>query len=459
MLLLSLVIASVFVYYSVKTSVSPVSPPIVFSQPPVNYPCNITLTSRTAIVYTDFEGLPSGFNNKGGTWSIVSGGYKGNALSGTDNGNGIGSESQYYYNTDLSNYTSLWITTKAMLPSGGSGWYGIRLINEQVNSLYTIEIYTSGRLEIWIYNNGWRLLNFSTISGYRSTNWYIIVVNYSLSGRNINIYAYLYDVNGNLVSTVTYSGSSAFTPTYLGVAVDNVNAYFDDFEISTGDPRIVTFNNTQPGMNIQIWDNLGNLDASATATSTQLSISIVNDIVVGTGSGGSIVVSSAGGYPILSYTVPSNDAILGGDVYSISYCPLTVSISQANTTASTSLSIAPSFSIQKLIVINLTDLDSNNYYASLLLSSYSIASTLSGSIFIASNSGSSSSPIQFSSGIPLTTSTSVVPILPGPGSTIAVNLTATGNGSSQLYLTLQYCSSPGSGGACVYYPFQLQITS
>ncbi|MGC8678675.1 MAG: hypothetical protein ACP5TH_02610, partial [Fervidicoccaceae archaeon] len=267
-----MVIASVFVYYSVKTSVSPVSPPIVFSQPPVNYPCNITLTSRTAIVYTDFEGLPSGFKNKGGNWSIVSGGgYKDNALSGTDNDKGIGGESQYYYNTDLSSYTSLWITTKAMLPSGGTGWYGITLINTLINnkrnSLYDIEINTTGYLEIWIYdNNGWTLLNSSPISGYNSTNWYIIVVNYSLSRRNINIYAYLYDVNGNLVSTVNYSGSSAFTPTYLGVAVDNVNAYFDDFEISTGDPRIVTFNNTQPGMNIQIWDNLGNLDASATAT-------------------------------------------------------------------------------------------------------------------------------------------------------------------------------------------------
>ena len=150
--LFNLVYGSVFDYYPSSISLSPVSPPIILQSSDYPFSCiGLSRTYRGAVTYTDFEALPSGWTSNGGTWSIVSSGYKGNALQGIDNNNGLGSASQYYYNTDLSSYTSLWVSVKTKLVSG-SGYYGISLINNRIKRMYTIEINSGGYIEVRSYN-------------------------------------------------------------------------------------------------------------------------------------------------------------------------------------------------------------------------------------------------------------------------------------------------------------------
>jgi len=83
-----------------------------------------------------------------------------------------------------------------------------------------------------------------------------------------------------------------FVPAYIGVGVDDAKALFDDFIVSTVDPRTIVVANL-PGANyrVEIYDNFGNLIGSATSDKTGIaSVSVVRDIVVGTGVDGSIKV-------------------------------------------------------------------------------------------------------------------------------------------------------------------------
>lgn len=423
-------------------------------------------TSRGAITYTDFEQPLNNWASTGGVWSIApNAGYKGNALNGAySGGTGIGYSKQYYYNYDLSNNTSLFVTVKAKYYQG-SGWYGIALINSQKNRLYAIDIEATGYIEIWSYNvearNSWQQLNYASISNYNQNNWYVIVLNYSVSNRSVDINTYVYDLSGNLVGSISASSTSnrRFTPAYIGLDVDTAVALFDDFEISTSDPRTATFLNLNPGMGVEIWDNLGNLVASGVASSTQLDVSLISDIVVGTGFGGSIIIRGAGGTPVLNYTVPNSDAILGGDKYNISYCAPSVIISQANTTASVSLSLPASINISSLTFLNITNLDTYPYYASIAVSYYSLSPNHNGAIYLISQSGASSSPITFSYGILSSSSTSTIPLVSGSGNAIIANLTSSGQGTSQLNIVLKYCSAAGDAGACVFYPISINISS
>jgi hypothetical protein len=113
----------------------------------------MTRTARTAIAYTDFETYPvPGWASLGGSWGLTIG-YKGNGLEGWDDDWGIGGASQYYYNTRLDSYSSLWVTVKALILLGfgvyGS-WYGLALIDSRLRRMFTIEIDdTYGYVEIW----------------------------------------------------------------------------------------------------------------------------------------------------------------------------------------------------------------------------------------------------------------------------------------------------------------------
>ena len=278
----------------------------------------IVRTSRGALVYTDFETTPSGWASRGGNWTIIPGGYRGNALLGTDNNTGIGKASQYYYNYDLSTYNSLWVSTKVRLVSD-TGSAGIYMINLGGNRLYAIEITADGFLQVRSFAvdaKGWKTLGSTKISGFARVNWYTIVVSYSANARSLATFnVYVYDTTGTVVASLTNiqsKGKKVFVPAYIGVGVDDAVALFDDFIVSTVDPRtIVVANLPEANYRVEIYDNFGNPIGNATSDKTGIaSVNVVKDIVVGTGVDGSIKVYDN---LILSYTLPDN--ILGGDTY------------------------------------------------------------------------------------------------------------------------------------------------
>lgn len=268
--------------------------------------------------YTDFETLPSDWIRIGGQWVLTRGFDR--AIEGRDNNQGIGRASQYCYPKDFSSYPSLWITIKTV-HAQRYGWYGLGLLNSAQNRMYAIEIHTGGYVYVRSYNaeaGGWYSIAYTSISGYSPYAWYIIVVRYEYTSTVLNFYVWVYDTSGKQVAYLTASSTSPnrFVPAYICLEVDNVNADFDDFIISTTDPRYVTFVGIPvPGYRVAIYDNQGSLVNSTVSTSSTVLLSIVTDAVVGTGYDGRIVVWDPNGNMVINYSVPNNDAILGGDVY------------------------------------------------------------------------------------------------------------------------------------------------
>jgi len=466
--LFNLVYGSVFDYYPSSISLFPVSPPIILQSSDYPFSCiGLSRTYRGAITYTDFEALPSGWTSNGGTWRIVSSGYKGNALQGTDNNRGLGFASQYYYNTDLSSHTSLWVSVKTKLVSG-SGYYGISLINSGKNRMYTVEIYTGGSIEVWSWNVEspfWRLLSRASIPGYSPSNWYIIVVNYTVTSLAVNFYVWVYDVNGAQVASLTASSTSLnrFTPSYIGVDVDDVTALFDDYMISDTDPRIITISNLPgSGYAVEVYDNLNNLVSTATSTGSTVSVNIVSDIVVGTGYDGSFTIRYPNGFPCLGYNVSTNDAILGGDSYSLSYSSVTTNIGSNSTSAVISTYISGSNSSKShVLTLKIHNDDVKPYYIKLILDrSSSISSYLTLNITIALSPSVAADPIRIVGGSVVAGSSGWISLSGGSYVYIYVSGYYTSSGqSSTLNLYLEYCSLFNENGVCVFYPIQMVINS
>ena len=466
--LFNLVYGSVFDYYPSSISLSPVSPPIILQSSDYPFSCiGLSRTNRGAITYTDFEALPSGWTSKGGKWSNVSSGYKGNALQGSDNNKGIGKASQYYYNTDLSSYTSLWVSVKTKLVSG-SGYYGISLIKSKKDRMYTIEINTTGGyIEVRSYNvenkKDWYTLNSTSIQNYSSSNWYIIVVNYTVTSSAVNFYVWVYDVNGAQVASLTASSTNIFTPSYIGVDVNDVTALFDDFIISNTDPRIITISNLPgSGYIIEVYDNLNNLVSTATSTGSTVSVNIVSDIVVGTGYDGSFTIRYPNGFPCLGYNVSTSDAILGGDSYSLSYSSVTTNIGSNSTSAVISTNISGSSSFESYVLtLKIYNNDVKPYYIRLILdTSSSISSYLTLNITITTSPSVTADPIRIVGGSVVAGSSSWISLSGGSYAYIYVSGYYTSSGqSSTLNLYLEYCSLSNENGVCVFYPIQMVINS
>lgn len=463
----SIAYASVFTYYPLSTSIAPTSPPVVLVQTNDTLVCTGLARSRVALYYTDFESYPvPGWANRGGTWSSQPG-YKGYSVQGADNNGGIGGASQYYYNTNLASYSSLWASLKTKLDSG-SGYYGFALINSGLNRLYEVSINTGGTIDVWSYNvessGGWRLLARATIPGYNSANWYVIVLNYVVTTTAVNFYVWVYDTNGNQVAYVTASSTSPnrFNPAYIGLEVDNVTARFDDFIISTGDPRSLLFSGLPgAGYRIEVVDNLGSVVNSTVSSSTSASLGVVPDIVVGTGTDGRINIYRPSGYGCLSYASP--DSILGGDSYTLSTGSIASSVGPNSTSATASVPVSgSSTTASHALALRISNTDAKPYYARLILdSSASISASLTLNITISlSPTAIASPPIQIVSGAPTTWATGWVSLSPGQTAYIYLSgYHSSAPSSSTLSLLLQYCSVPGEMGACVYYPVTLSVYS
>jgi len=464
----SLAYASVFTYYPLSTSVAPTPPPVILVQTNDTLVCTGLARSRVALYYTDFESYPvPGWTNIGGTWSSQQG-YKGNSVQGADDDVGIGGASQYYYyNTSLASYTSLWASLKTRLQSG-NGWYGFALINSGLNRLYEVSIYTGGRIEVWSYNvespKNWSSLANATITGYNPVNWYVIVLNYTIIGKVVNFYVWVYDTNGNQVAYVTASSTSPrnFNPAYIGLEVDDSTARFDDFIISTGDPRSLLFSGLPgAGYGIEVVDNLGNLVNSTVSSSTSASLGVVPDIVVGTGTDGKINIYRPGGYGCLSYASP--DSILGGDSYALSTGSIASSVGPNSTSAIASVPVSGSgTTVSHALALRISNTDAKPYYARLLFdSSSSISASLTLNVTLSlSPTASASPPIQIVGGAPTTWATGWVTLSPGQTAYIYLSgYHSSAPSTSTLNILLQYCSAPGEMGACVYYPVTLSVYS
>lgn len=446
-------------------------PPLYFDYPPATYTCTGLTRTRTAITYTDFESLSSGWARIGGTWNIVTGGYKGNAIRGIDGNNGIGGASQFYYRTRLDNYNSLWVTTKLKFVSININpyvHYGLALINSQRNRLYEISIEQDGFLDIRSYHvespNDWELLSRTSITNFNLNNWYVLVVFYQVTSTSVNIQAYLYDVNGNLVAQTSANSTSPlrFTPAFIGLEIDNGRAIYDDFEISTTDLRIITFNNLQINMQVQIIDNLNNIIAQGTAAASSLNLNVINDIVVGTGIDGKIIIKYPNGINCLIFNNPSSDAILGGDTYSLISFTMTITIDSTKTNSNETFKVAGSLNyFTQAIFLNITVVDINNYYAILTLNQTAsvISSNFYSNITLVNRNNVKSTNITIVNGVVTSNTTSELQVF-GSNNYIFISSRYSTTGlSSTLTLILQYCTLPNSSGACVFYRINLTINS
>lgn len=459
--ILTSTMAGVFAYTPAELSVLPVAPPVKLQQPSTTYCTALTRTSRGAIVYTDFETYPvPGWANRGGSWSSVPGGYKGNALQGTDNNGGVGGASQYYWATPISGYSSLWVSLKTRLISSAETYRGLIIMDSSLQRGYEISVY-SGRLEIWSYVGNWFRHAATGITGYSMNTWYTIVVYYTLSGNSISITAYVFNPTGTQVATTSASitGNRFFQPAYIGVEIDGTGTvYFDDFIASTVDLRTITVQGVPVGYTVELWDNLGNLVASTTASTTSAALNVVNDIVVGTGSGGRVVVKFPNSSTCLTYIPPSGDAILGGDTYSLNTPSWLLGANYTTVTVSAKIPIPPSSS-SGFSVSYINNTDPKPYYARLVLANYTDITGLTANITLY-NSTYTSQPITISNGTLATSSTDWV-LTPGNsmGEIYFSGYYATAGQQGTLNLYLQLCTQPDEGGACVYYPVVISVYS
>jgi len=468
--------ASTFVYYPASLYLQPAPPTLAFTAPPYNYTCTgLTRTSRGAVTYTDFETYPvSGWTSRGGANFQLVAGHKGNALQFSDNNRGIGSASQYYYNTRLdTTYTSLWVSVK-VYGSPTNTYNGLALINSNANRLYEISLY-NGYIEVWSWNvevtNGWRQLGNASITNYNANYWYAIVLNYAVTATAVNFYVWVYDPNGNQVAYLTASSTSGnrFTPAYIGLEVDYTGntgtgyGIFDDFIISRADPRTISFSNLQSGMTFIIYDNFGTLTYSFTVASSSYTLNVIPDVVLGTGASGDIQILYQGGSLLcLNVSIPTTDAFLGGDSYSLTTKPLTWSISPPATSANVSAYVSSNTNNRtSFYAIALTA--SQDYYMQLQLntSASTISQGLNAQIYIQGGS----QPITVGNGVANPIATDWVYLSPGSTTHIVVSNTYASSGSaSTLVFSVVACTSGRLGvdpapGACVTYPLNITLTA
>jgi len=288
----------------------------------------IVLTARSALTFTGFESLPSGWSSIGGTWSIVSGGVEGNALQGVDNDAGPGKASVYYWASSISGYSSLRAIVQVKTPDGVER-LGLALLVD-TSSLYTIDLDFTGKdkaFEIQYYDgNKWQVV---ANAAYKPTVgvWYAIYLEWSWSGSSNVFSAVLYDASGNQLASIPATSYTGLRPAYIGLVTDGKGkrGLFDNFVVATGDPRYVVVSDLQQSWTAQLYDASGALVASATADSSgtaRLFVAakpiVVNATITVKDVQGNVVAASAFNY------------VVGGDVYTLSSATVTVGPSGAS---------------------------------------------------------------------------------------------------------------------------------
>jgi len=366
-----------------------------------------------------------------------------------------------YWGQDISSFTNLWISSKVMIRSG-VGFGGIMLTD--LSNYYIFSINSSGYANILRYSAGsWTLLSYSSVPGYTNSTWYVLEVSYLRSGGTNSFTLYVYDVSGNLLTTITASDTT-FTPKYAGLASYTSNLLYiddvyDDFIVSTSDPRTVIFQNIPgPGYMVYIIDNLDNIVNYTTSEGSTVYL-IINKSV----SGGKISITYPNNFLCINYTVSSSDAILGGDVYNLSYVRYSINIGSNKTSALASYIYisSSSYKISGAIPLKIYNNDVKPYYIRLILdTSSSISSYLTLNITIALSPSATADPIRIVGGSVVAGSSGWISLSGGSYAYIYVTGYYTSSGqSSTLNLYLEYCSLSNENGVCVFYPIQMVINS
>jgi hypothetical protein len=366
-----------------------------------------------------------------------------------------------YWGQDISSLTNLWISSKIMIRSG-VGFGGIMLTD--LSNYYIFSINSSGYANILRYSAGsWATLSYSSVPGYTNSTWYVLEVSYVRSGDTNSFTLYVYDVSGNLLTTITASDTT-FTPKYVGLASYTSNLLYiddvyDDFIVSTSDSRAVIFQNIPgPGYTVYVIDNLDNIVNYTTSEGSTVYL-IINESV----SGGKISITYPNNFLCINYTVSSSDAILGGDVYNLSYVRYSIYLGLNKTSALISnIYISnSSYKISGAIPLKIYNNDVKPYYIRLILdTSSSISSYLTLNITIALSPSVAADPIRIVGGSVVAGSSGWISLSGGSYAYIYVTGYYTSSGqSSTLNLYLEYCSLSNENGVCVFYPIQMVINS
>jgi len=471
---ISLVYASVFVYYPASVNIQSVAPTLIFSHPPYSYTCTaLVRTSRNAITYTDFETYPvSGWTNYGGANFQLVSGHKRYALRFSDNNGGVGRvSSQYYYNTRLDSYSSLWVSVK-VYGSPTDTYKGLALLSQGRGRLYEVSIYGNS-VYIRSYNveirNNWYQLNSTTISDFNSGYWYTIVLNYvattTVAGTTVDFYVWVYDPNGNQVAYLTARSAvgRSFTPAYIGLEVDGSYGMFDDFVISRMNPIYVVFTGFTNREVLEIYDGLSYLPYWIfRINSSPYYHSVVRDIVVGVGNyTGIAVFYEDAKLTCLEWEI-YGDAVVGGDSYSLRTNPITWSISSSGTSANVSAYIFSTANRTWFYAITLTA--SQSYYIRVQLntSASTIDSSLNARIYIWDKGNLRSPDIVITNGVANPSSTDWVYLSAGSTVYIVVSRAYASAGStSTLVFNVVACTNSRfedpAPGACVFYPLTITL--
>ncbi|UNQ73009.1 InlB B-repeat-containing protein [Infirmifilum sp. NZ] len=275
---------------------------------------DLLLQSRGAVIYEDFESTPSGWTQLGGTWNIVSSGWRGSALYGKDDGKGPGGASVF------ANSSQTPSTVKAIVKIGNvvgkdNTYMGFALLSSLTGSarLYEVALMPNKNiltLYIRSYTDKWHKLATSqnkTLSG----NWYTLYLEFS-AGQQNSISAYLYDSDGNLMASASAS-DSAVNPSNIGLIVDgkDKDTVFDDLVVTSGaDPRYVVVSGLEASWRVQLLDSSMSLCAEAAADASGVArLSVINCTVL---RNATIRVLDQSGNTVIQKTFP---VVVGGDTY------------------------------------------------------------------------------------------------------------------------------------------------
>lgn len=437
---------------SLSTSYSP--PPANFT-PLHNFTCvRLARAIRGAVNYTDFESYPlPGWAASGGNWSLVATGFRGSALRGVDNNLGLGGTSLYYWNTSLTANLSFWVTARVRAENATDGYKGIGLFNTTVTGLYKVTVVGGSLVVRRLRGTTWSNLTSVAIPGYSATAWYSIVVSYSDRATAVVLTTWVFNATGHQVAfaNVSDTTTSRFRVQFAGVVVDGAGAhFFEDFMVSTRDPRFIVFNHTVPGMAVELRDNLGNR-VNRTGATTFANMTVTGDMVVGTGVNGVAEFFYPDNTTCLVFNFPTLDAVLGGDVYNLTTANATLALGANATSASVSLSISNTTSGTthvRFLGVNATA----NLTARLVLTSYN-GTLLYADIYL--EALNTSTPITIVADTVSANATSYVPL----NATNRIYLTGFHSSTpplpSALSLLLEVCRVPGE--ICAQYPVNLTI--
>ena len=368
----------------------------------------------------------------------------------------------YYWNRNISEYSSLWISSKVKI-RGGVGWGSI-ILTDRSGNYYAFALNTSGYLSIMRnVRASWILLNSSIVPGYANNTWYTLVLQHSRFGQTNYFTLSVYDTYNNLLAQVSASDAT-FTPIYAGLGsyaltLLYVDVLYDDFIVSLVDPKTIRVQNIPgPGYVVELWDNLGMLvSRNISDPDGMTTLMITNDTVVGTGYDGVFRVYYPNNYPCLETRNPVDESIVGGDIYNVTYKYISVD------PASRSVVVYVGYggNTTYASIFNITVYDGYAFYAYLLLdtSSSTIDPGLSVKISLINATGHVSGTIMIYQGVVVSYSTSPLILITSSGSYVYIEGSYTSLGlSSLLKIYLVTCSTQNQA-ICLYTPIYISINS